>query len=167
MGAYGVTKTINTGTASDAWTYSYTVPSSPTTSVELAHPGTVNLPFFHRLLFLRIFLLAAIWTHRSCHSFRPSSYVWTGVCSIQILSLDYPFSDIYSSNTVYAQALNSRAHSELHSILCLLIQVIDNHFSFSGFDHLYIRIRYICHRIRPKHRRMYCSQTLLLTALIL
>ena len=42
MGAYGVTTDVNSGQASDAWAYTYTIPDSPATPVNLNHPGTVS-----------------------------------------------------------------------------------------------------------------------------
>ena len=42
IGAYGVTTDVNSGQASDAWPYTYTVPDSPATPVNLNHPGTVS-----------------------------------------------------------------------------------------------------------------------------
>ena len=40
-----MTQTINTGSASDAWQYTYTEPDPLTAVVELNHPGTVRPDF--------------------------------------------------------------------------------------------------------------------------
>lgn len=42
MGAYGITTSIGTGSASDGWQYTYTVPDPRSAVVELNHQGTVR-----------------------------------------------------------------------------------------------------------------------------
>ena len=53
MGAYGLTTSIGTGSASDAWSYSFTEPDPLTAVVELNHDGTVStsVPLIYDMTF--------------------------------------------------------------------------------------------------------------------
>lgn len=65
MGAYGITTTVGTGSAADAWTYSFTEPDPLTAVVELSHPSTVSLYSIQSMLFS--LFVAALSLDRRCY----------------------------------------------------------------------------------------------------
>ena len=109
MSAYGLAQSTNTGSAVDAWQYSFTEPDPLGSVVELNRAGTVRSRCTPIMMIMYIFA-AAIPSGRCRYSDWTAGYLGSWVSPLLTPS-GRMLTPSYASNAVYLELQNVRAHS--------------------------------------------------------